>query len=98
MVSYAISFLMGYALIILTPPKKIPIVSSIGTKTLQIYFWHIFFISILQKNGFITLAFEENILLVFVLAIFLTLFLGTPLFTFPLRMIRDGCLKYKKDI
>ena len=94
---YGITFMMGFSLIILTPDYRLPVVSLMGTKTLQIYFWHMFFIQILRKSGIVKFAFRENVALLLVLAVFLTLFLGWSVFSFPVKNIRDGCLKYKTE-
>ena len=37
---YVISFLMCYALIVLTPNINIPIITTWGSRTLHVYFWH----------------------------------------------------------
>lgn len=48
---YLISGVIGLAAILATPCKKIPLVTSAGRKTLQIYFWHIFGRKILALLG-----------------------------------------------
>ena len=88
---YGISFFMGISLITLTPNRYLPIVSEMGRKTLQIYFWHIFFIEILRKTNILYFAFRENIVYPLLLAVILTLLLGCSLFSFPTKNIKDGC-------
>lgn len=90
---YCITVLMGYALIMLTPNNYLPIASFMGTKTLQIYFWHMIFINYLNKIGVLKSAFRENIILLLLLGLFLTLFLGWSFLSFPINNIRKGCLK-----
>lgn len=92
---YVIAVLMGYSLIILTPKFYLPVITSLGSKTLQIYFWHMLFIQFLRKIGIVQSAFRGSIILLLLLGVFLTLFLGLPLFSFPMKHIRNGCLKYK---
>ena len=95
MLCYCITALMGYALIMLMPGNYLPVVSFMGTKTLQIYFWHMIIINFLSKIGILRYVFKANIVLLLLLGILLTLLLGQSLFSFPVKNIRDGCLKYK---
>lgn len=50
-----ISVTMGIALVSLLPNNKIPVISTGGQRTLQIFFWHYPFIYILQKSGIVHL-------------------------------------------
>ncbi len=50
--AYIISFLMGAAIISLTPAWRIPVMEMIGKNTLVIYFWHRLFLYIFVYCGF----------------------------------------------
>ena len=49
LIAYAISFALGFAVLILTPAKKIPIVSKFGTRTLSVYVLHYSLMIILNR-------------------------------------------------
>lgn len=96
LISYCITLLMGYLLIILAPRCKLPVISLMGSKTLQIYFWHMIIINILRKLGIIKYVYRDNIVLIVLLGVALTIILGQSIFSFPTKWIRDGCLEYKE--
>ena len=48
-VAFLICIILMIAIAVLIPKKKIPLISSIGTKTLQIYFWHTIFRNLLLR-------------------------------------------------
>ncbi len=50
---YAVSGVLVFSVICLMPSKKIPVISTLGTKTLQIYFWHVPIIYFLTDIPFI---------------------------------------------
>ena len=51
LVFYMIAFLMGIAIISLVPNRKIPVIGTVGKRTLQIYFWHRLVLYILTFSG-----------------------------------------------
>ena len=48
-VTFLICIILMVAIAVLMPKKKIPLLSHIGTKTLQIYFWHTIFRNLLMR-------------------------------------------------
>ena len=48
---YVIAFLMGIAIISLIPNCKVPVVGTVGARTLQIYFWHRLILYVLTFSG-----------------------------------------------
>ncbi len=48
---YGIAYAMSFALFCLIPDKKLPLITEIGAKTVQLYFWHPLIIFVLMKTG-----------------------------------------------
>lgn len=76
---FGISGLMSFALLALMPNRQIPLLTTIGQRTLQIYILHRPIRDLLLASGFITAAGPENsahVLLLIALSILLTLVLS----------------------
>lgn len=79
LVWFLVSGLMSFALLALMPNRQIPLLTTIGQRTLQIYILHRPIRDLLLASGFITAAGPENsahILLLTVLSILMTLVLS----------------------
>lgn len=73
---FLVSGLMSFALLALMPNRRLPLVTTIGQRTLQIYILHRPIRDLLLAAGFITAAGPENsahVLLLIVLSILLTI-------------------------
>ncbi|WP_207669783.1 hypothetical protein, partial [Anaerofustis stercorihominis] len=83
---YLLATILGLAFISIMPNKKIPTITSIGQKTLQIYFWHIFVMNILT-NIFnldnILCTSPTGKLCYMIIAIITTFILSLKIFSFP---------------
>lgn len=76
---FLVSGLMSFALLALMPNRQIPLLTTIGQRTLQIYILHRPIRDLLLAGGFITAAGPENsahVLLLIVLSILLTIVLS----------------------
>ena len=76
---FIVSGLMSFALLALMPNRQIPLLTTIGQRTLQIYILHRPIRDLLLAGGFITAAGPENsahVLLLIVLSILLTIVLS----------------------
>ena len=76
---FLVSGLMSFALLALMPNRRLPLVTTIGQRTLQIYILHRPIRDLLLAGGFITAAGPENsahVLLLIVLSILLTIVLS----------------------
>lgn len=76
---FLVSGLMSFALFALMPNRRLPLVTTIGQRTLQIYILHRPIRDLLLAGGFITAAGPENsahVLLLIALSILLTLVLS----------------------
>ena len=76
---FLVSGLMSFALLALMPNRQIPLITTIGQRTLQIYILHRPIRDLLLASGFITAAGPENIthvLLLIALSILLTIVLS----------------------
>lgn len=79
LVWFLVSGLMSFALLALMPNRQIPLLTTIGQRTLQIYILHRPIRDLLLAGGFITAAGPENsahVLLLIVLSILLTIVLS----------------------
>lgn len=86
---YIISFLTSASIICLIPDINIPYISKMGSRTLQIYFWHWPFALILKKIGLQAMLLETSHgkLLWLLIAIALTFLLSMGIFSFPTKQI-----------
>ena len=76
---FFVSGLMSFALLALMPNRRLPLVTTIGQRTLQIYILHRPIRDLLLASGFITAAGPENsahVLLLIALSILLTIVLS----------------------
>lgn len=90
---YAVSVLVSFCIICVMPSRKIPLISSFGSKTVQVYFWHWPFILILERFGVLNVLFGTAYgkLAAMVIGLILTFILSTKLFSFPSEnILRSG--------
>lgn len=83
LVWFIISGLMSFALLALMPNRQLPLLTTIGQRTLQIYILHRPIRDLLLASGFITAAGPENsmhVLLLIILSLALTLVLSAGMF------------------
>lgn len=79
LVSFLVSGLMSFALLALMPNRRLPLVTTFGQRTLQIYILHRPIRDLLLAGGFITAAGPENsthVLLLIALSILMTIVLS----------------------
>ena len=79
LVWFLVSGFMSFALLALMPNRPVPLITTIGQRTLQIYILHRPIRDLLLASGFITAAGPENsahVLLLIVLSILLTIVLS----------------------
>jgi hypothetical protein len=95
---YVISFMTGASVIILIPHKRIPLISSWGTKTENVYFWHYGLFCLMIKYLNISDLCALNIwgkLSYILIAIALTILLSSiGIFDYPLLILKK-CIKAK---
>lgn len=91
-VSYAVSAVFGFSLLCLVPNKNLGFLSSAGTKTLQIYFWHKAFLFVLEHfnvyDRISVLTGETFATLIYILiAVLITFICAFPVFSFPTKQL-----------
>lgn len=91
-VTYAVSALFGFSLLCLVPNKNLGFLSGVGTKTLQIYFWHKAFLFVLEHfdvyNRISGLTGETLATLIYILiAVLITFICAFPVFSFPTKQL-----------
>ena len=91
---YVIAFLMGIAIISLIPNCKVPVVGTVGARTLQIYFWHRLILYVLTFSG-ITGKLIKNVpsgwvWIYLAMAIILPFVLSAEVFSVPLTLLKNG--------
>ena len=91
---YVIAFLMGIAIISLIPNCKVPVVGTVGARTLQIYFWHRLILYVLTFSG-ITGKLIKNVpsgwvWIYLAMAIILPFVLSAEVFSAPLTLLKNG--------
>ncbi len=97
---YAIATLMGGALVILTPSRKLPLISKMGTRTIDVLIWHWPMYLVLEKYFHLSAMYTTLIgKIAFLLsAVVLTavLSLGGP-FQYPTRWIKNSIFNVKRS-
>ena len=96
---YIITAVLSFALILLMPDKKIPLITNFGTRTLQVYFWHWPFVLLLKKLGVEAFLMESAVgeTVWLIIGVALTLLLSTRLFSFPTKQVFTFCRYVKSD-
>ena len=98
LLTYAISFLIGAAILIVVPQRKIPAVSYLGRNTVNVYFWHYTFILIILRflNTEALMKSASGVILVLLIAVALTFVLSLDIFNFPLKNINQLIMNVKR--
>ncbi len=90
---YAIAFLMGIAIISLAPDCKVPIMGTIGKRTLTIYFWHRLILYVLTFSGVTKTLIEKVpvgwIWIYLAIAVLLPFVLAAEVFAIPLTLLKN---------
>ncbi len=88
-----IATLLCFACILAAPTKRIPVISTVGTRTLQIYFWHRPLLYFIRYYGWVTLlcATTTGKCIYVLSAVVLTFLLALKPFSFPTSQI----MKYR---
>ncbi len=90
---YFITVLVSLSVICLVPRKRIAYLSDFGKNTIQVYFWHSVFLSVLKKIGavdFFVGSLWGSILWI-ILAVLLSVLLSTKYFSFPTSHVSRLC-------
>lgn len=98
---YALSFSLCLALISFTPDRRVPLVSLCGSRTLQIYFWHlpiVWHFNALTGLGSLFWYTRYGPVLWVLFCVVVTVVLATPPFSFPTAFIlrAAGCRSRKQ--
>ena len=94
--SYIISFVVGAAIIMIMPNKKIYLFSNMGKNSINVYFWHMNVYYILNKVFHVSNLFYYGTLgkLCFLLlAVIISIVLSQSVFSFPIKQIRKQIFK-----
>lgn len=93
---YCISFLTGASLLVLTPKKQIPFFSSLGSKTLNVYYWHWIIYCLAEHFLHIDELFKMGIAgaaAFMLIAVLLSVLTSLKFFDYPLKIVRQQCFK-----
>lgn len=90
-ICYGISLLTGFSLICLVPNNRLPAITTFGSRTLQVYFWHwpVAYTLIKLNIPAILCATAGGKLVYLLLAVALSFILSFKLFEFPVRQVTD---------
>lgn len=93
MVCYIISVITGFSVIGIVPNRSVPAITLFGRRTLQVYFWHYFVITILDKLEVndLLMATTGGRLIWILSAVFLAVVLSLKPFAFPTKNILKAC-------
>ena len=97
---YVIAVLAIIALISLIPNKKIPVITTMGERTLAIYFWHRNVIRILTYTGasaFLISKAGGSVWISIPISILITFILGWKGFMIPMNYLMKGIYKEKSN-
>lgn len=88
-IHYLISIITSLACISLIPRVKLPVISKMGTRTLQIYFWHRIILHVFQEYGIIDelCSTREGKLVYLIIGVIMTFVLMSKIFSFPTDFI-----------
>lgn len=96
-----ISAVFCMAFLGITPRNKIPFISNIGTKTLQIYFWHGFILRILRNFNVFTYlerVYPNYCWIIFsCIGLLITMLLSLDFFNVPIKYIMSCMNNSKKQ-
>lgn len=100
LITYLISFIIGFAVLVLAPNRKIPVISKCGTRTLQIYVIHRILIIILKGIGLFDIIAQnypisEPIIIVLI-SLLMTLVLSLDFIEKIFNYVRDNIFKSEK--
>ena len=89
--SYIINIIIGISIICLIPNKKIPVITILGNKTLQVYFWHWPIVNILTFIGLNTILLTTitGKIIWLIIALILTFLLCLNVFEYPFKLITN---------
>ena len=94
--TYIISFIVGAAIIMVMPNKKIYLFSDMGRNSINVYFWHMNVYYILNKVFHVSNLFHHGAvgkLSFLILAIIVSMLLSQGIFSFPIKQIRKQIFK-----
>ena len=92
---YGITFLTGASLVLVTPNIRLPFISSAGTQTLNVFFWHYvpYYILSAPLATLFSLG-RLGKISVLLCAVAITAFLSLPVFSFPLKQIKAAVYEW----
>ena len=95
---YVITVIVGFGVMCLIPKKRIPIVSLFGSRTMQVYFWHYTFLSVLLYFHVDAALCTNRIgkLVWLLIAVAVTFITSIKIFGFPTNQIVNAC-RYVKN-
>ena len=100
LLTYAVTFLVGFSCILITPKKRLPVISVVGQRTLQIYFWHRIILYAFAYWGLPAAICPTRIgkLLWLLIGVGITLITSLKIFSFPAGTIMKFQKKTEKNI
>lgn len=93
----ALTFLTGAAILFIVPERKIPLISYMGRNTVNVYFWHYSMLYLVFR----IISMKElirnwwGVLIVLCIGVALTFILSLDLFNFPLKYINRFIMTFK---
>lgn len=99
LVSYIISFSIGFSLIMLMPNKRLGSITDMGKNSINVYFWHMHIYYTLNKLFGISNIFHYGVkgkIAFLVIAVILSIILSQNIFNFPIKQIRNQVFSSKK--
>lgn len=95
---YVITTLVSLAIICLMPNIRLPLITSFGSRTLQVYLWHWPVVRVLQEVGVTALLMTNASGKIgwLLIGVALTFILSLKLFSFPTKQIFTYCRKENK--
>lgn len=93
---YTITLIVGASVSCIVTARRLPVITLIGSRTLQIYFWHWFIVAILVKYQINTIfcMTDAGKLIWLFCAVILTFILGFKIFDFPTKIIIKTCKEH----
>ncbi|MBQ8028317.1 MAG: acyltransferase [Clostridia bacterium] len=98
-VFYAVAFISGFSFLSLMPNKKLPGLTSFGSRTLNIYFWQYVFIKLFVRIGLSSFLSESfaGVLVWLLLGVLVSFLLCFKIFEFPCKQIIKACREQKTE-
>ncbi len=92
---YLITILTGFSILVITPNCRVPVLSNLGSRTLNVYFWHwpiyLFLVDFIGVNRLFAISALGKVAYLFIAIILSVVLMSVKIFDYPLNIIKKCC-------